>query len=110
MKGYSGSSSFQFEIERYKNKSTGEVLSPDSIQEISDDYEYSTILLDVSGSTYFEPGRMFGPPEKCYEDEEFTEIISAIGPDNKDWIDLLSSTEIDSIKEMIIDHIRDDFP
>lgn len=104
--GYSGTTSFQFEIERYKSK-TGELVEDTQIPADSEesDYEYQTFTLEVSGRSYYQPGRFSGPPEDCYPDEGETEILSVIGPDGKDWQDKLSDSENDSIIQMITDNV-----
>jgi hypothetical protein len=116
--GYSGSTEFDFDIERYKNKTTGELHSIDSIDQdmkntgLGDDwlelcYEYQVITLTVEGRSYFQEGRTYGAPENCYPDEGETEITAVIGPDGKDWQNRLSASEVDSITDMIADHVMD---
>ena len=103
MKSYSGTASFEFEVERYKSVSTGELVTADNYPDDAEesDYEYQLIKLNVEGSSYFTPGRTHGLPENCYPDEGDTEITSVIGPDGKDWSANLSDSENDSILEMI---------
>jgi hypothetical protein len=107
MSGYSGHTSFDFEIERYKNKKTGvdtAYLLP-GINE--DDYDYHTLTLKVEGSAYFAPGKTYGPPENCYPDEGDVEITSCLGPDGKDWEDQLTHSERDAIIEMIDGNVQE---
>ena len=103
MKKYSGTASFEFEVERYKSVATGELISADNYPDDAEEsnYEYQIIKLAVEGSSYFAPGKTYGLPENCYPDEGDTEITSVIGPDGKDWSDKLSDSENDSILEMI---------
>lgn len=116
--GYSGNASFDFEIERYKNKLTGEFLTGDKAEaEVKDhpfgdewfemNYEYQVISLSIEGSSYFQPGRLHGHPDNCYPDEGDTEITSVIGPDGLDWESNLTESEKDSVIEMIQDHVVD---
>ena len=109
--GYSGSTSFEFEVERYRSRENGKLYAaiPGTEQAVNimeDDgfeYEYVTVKLEVEGRSYFTPGRLSGPPEDCYPDEGETEIQSVIGPDGKDWQDQLTEEE----ESMIIDMIQE---
>ncbi len=116
--GYSGTADFDFEIERYREKATGKLFTLDKIEEElsamgfdNDDidlcYEYQVITLAVEGRSYFQEGRFYGPPENCYPDEGETEIVGVIGPDGKDWQSVLTSSEVDSITDMIADYAAD---
>lgn len=108
MSGYSGTTSFEFEIERYKNKKTGKLeayLLP-GIDESGYDYQIHT--LSVEGRASFSPGKMFGTPENCYPDESEVEIISVMGPDGKDWEDQLTHSEREYILTMIDENVQSD--
>jgi len=106
--GYSGETSFEFEIERYKSRETGVLFAHDSVPTDDDfEYEYQIILLQVEGRSYFESGRSYGPPENCYPDEGETEITIVKGPDGKDWEDQLTESEKDSIIESIQERVTD---
>lgn len=109
MSRYSGNSSFEFEIERYKDKDTGELLTYDKIEDDSEEfeYEYTTFSLQVEGRSYFEPGKFSGHPENCYPDEGDTEILSVTGEDGKDWEDQLTDEERGCVICMIEDHVRE---
>lgn len=107
MRGYSGSTDFDFEIERYVNKKTGQktayLLDPEDPE-----YEYETFTLKVEGSAYFTPGRLSGPPENCYPDEGDCEIIACVGPDGKDWESQLTHSERDAILDQIQEEVSSD--
>ena len=116
--GYSGEASFVFEVERYLNKQTNQLMFLDAAEAEAKDhpfgpawfdmnYEYQVITLDIEGRSYFQEGRTSGLPENCYPDEGETEITSVIGPSNEDWESKLSQSETDSIMEMIQDHVMD---
>lgn len=107
MGGYSGTASFDFEIERYKDKKTGQYIAYVLGEVDEERYEYTTISLHVEGRSYFQPGKLYGPPENCYPDEGETEIESAVGPDGKDWTDQLTHSEHDSLLEMIQENVQD---
>lgn len=118
MKGYSGSTNFTFEIERYRDKETGDYLLLDAVPASSDDnfeFEYETISLEISGNSYYSPGKYHALPEDCYPDEGDTEIESVIGPDGKDWYNLLTDQERSHIIDMISENVssgsdgRDDY-
>lgn len=106
MSGYSGTASFDFEIERYLDKQTGKHIAY-VLFEDEERFEYKTFTLKVEGRAYFQPGKTYGPPENCYPDEGEVEITSCIGPDGKDWEDQLTHSEHDAITEMIDENVRD---
>lgn len=115
MGGYSGTASFEFEVERYQSRESGKLYAiiPGTEQAVNimeDDgfeYEYVTLKLDVEGRSYYQPGRLYGPPEDCYPDEGETEITAVIGPDGKDWEDQLTTEERDMILSMIQENAQD---
>jgi hypothetical protein len=106
MAGYSGTTEFDFEIERYKDKQTGNYIAY-LLEEDEERYEYTTLTLKVEGRSYFQPGKLYGPPENCYPDEGEVEITAVIGPDGKDWEGQLTHSEHDYIEEMIDEKVRD---
>lgn len=99
-RSYSGTTEFDWELERVKDPATGELRA---INDDDGDLEYEYFTIKVEGRSYFAPGRLYGPPENCYPDEGETEILSVTGPDGKDWEDKLTSDE----KEKILDHISE---
>lgn len=116
--GYSGNASFVFEVERYLNKQTNQLMFLDQAEAEAKNhpfgdtwfdmnYEYQCIPLDIEGRSYFQEGRTSGLPENCYPDEGETEITSVIGPTNEDWESKLSQSETNSIMEMIQDQVTD---
>lgn len=121
MKGYSGTASFEFEIERYKSKQTGEYRSLKDVESelnnnpmLGDDwieltFDYEAITLKVEGRAYFTPGKYSGLPENCYPDEGDIEMTSCTGPDGKDWEDQLVDSEYDDIISMIDEQVQDGY-
>jgi len=109
MKKYSGNASFEFEVERYKNKITSELTAED-MSDNEEMFDYITVKLQVEGSSYFSPGRTYGEPGDCYPDEGETEISSVMGPNKEDWEEKLSDKEHDQIIEMIEEKCMDDGP
>jgi len=107
MNGYSGNASFDFEIERYKDKKTGQYIAYVLGEVDEERYGYTTVTLHVSSRSYFQPGRLSGPPEDCYPDEGETEVESIIGPDGKDWTAQLTHSEYFAIQEMIEENVKD---
>ncbi len=105
---YSGTTNFEFEIERYKDKDTGELRTYEQCSGDDFEDEYTIIALMVEGSSYFQQGKCFGPPENCYPDEGEIEIISIMGPDGKDWEDKLTEDERESILQQIDQNVLDD--
>lgn len=116
--GYSGNASFIFEVERYLNKQTNQLMTPDQAEAEAKDhlfgdtwfdmnYEYQCIPLEVEGSSYYQEGRLSGLPENCYPDEGDTEITSVLGPNKEDWTSKLTKSENDSILEMIQEEVVD---
>jgi hypothetical protein len=112
-KGYSGSAIFEYEIERLLCKHTGEYFIESELPEISTEefesrFEKVTIPLNVEGNSWHSAGVYSAAPEDCYPDEGDTEIESVIGPDGKDWYNLLSDTEISEIIDLIESDAKDD--
>ena len=112
MSGYSGETSFDFEVERYRNRETGKYLAyllpgidPDEFE-----YEYQVINLKVEGRSYFQPGKYSGPYEDSYPDEGETEIMSVIGPDGTDWESQLTHSERDAILDEIASNVQESIP
>jgi len=105
--GYGGSVSFDYEIERYKHKESGEMFIDLPENSNEDDYELVTFEIEIEGSAHYTPGRTSGPPESCYPDDSDSEIEKAIGPDKKDYYHKLSYHEKFSINEMIIEKVQD---
>jgi len=111
--GYSGSSTFTFTVDRFLDKNTGEYLLeqdiPESIsdEEFSSRFEFKELDLEVSGSSWYNPGYTSGPPEDCYPDEGDTEIDSVIGPDGEDFYDLLTSKEVEDITSQLDKNCQD---
>jgi len=108
---YSGSTSFDFEIERYRNKFTNELITFN--KEVEGDefgivFEYTIITLQIEGRSYFQSGRTYGPPEDCYPDEGDTEVEAVIGPDGTDWHNKLTSDEQGQILMMVQDNCMND--
>lgn len=104
---YSGTTEFEFEIERYKDLKTGNLYSFDKLPGDEDDYEYQTLTLKIEGRSFFQQGKYTGPYENSYPDEGEIEITAAIGPDGKDWEDQLTEKEYDSLLEEIDERVQD---
>lgn len=86
--GWSGTVSFKFGIERFKMPDGSFSLAPPF-----EDAEPTEIIVNIEGSSYYDRGVSFGLPEKCYPPEGDSQILSCIGPDNKDWEDKLTENE-----------------
>lgn len=108
---YSGSVSFEFYIERYKNKISNELKTLDKVHPEDEYlYDYEEITLYVKGSSFFTPGKFYGVPENCYPDEGNTEIQSVIGPFEEDWEDKLTAEERERIICMIVEQVQEQDP
>lgn len=106
--GYSGTTSFHFEVERYRDKDSGQLITSDQFMEDNGlEYEYLLINLMIEGQSYYSPGRTYGPPEDCYPPESDTEIISVVDEDGKDWEDNLTDSEREFILQEIEDRVTD---
>jgi hypothetical protein len=116
--GYSGSSSFDFEIERYKHVLTDRYLTEDEMcdetknldnqDDVENTYKYECITLEVKGNAYFTPGRTNCSNDDAYPDEGDIEIEEVIGPDGKDWSNILTDSEKDSIHEMLVEGAQEE--
>jgi hypothetical protein len=109
--GWGGSVEFDYEIERYEHKETGDILTEDEKCEAAGDddsmYEPVTISLTVEGSAYYTPGYTSGLPENCYDSDSDSEIESVIGPGKEDWYNKLSSKELEDITDKLIEQVQD---
>lgn len=97
---FSGTVNFDFEIERYRDRDTNELVTyNDSIHWDDENFEfiYETISLNIIGHSSYQAGRSYGPPEDCDPSEGDTQIESALGPDGKDWTSKLTAEELSSI-------------
>ena len=91
---YSGSTTFTFDIERYRDKETGEYfLEKDLPPEDDEGFEfvYTTITLTVNGSAYPNTGPY----------EEGVEIDSIVDDDGNDWEYKITESERSCILEDI---------
>lgn len=111
MKSYSGSTDFEYNIERYYDLkyylSTNQkifLLEKDLDSEI--EYEIETINLYISGSGHFYPGNYSGLPENCYPDDCEVEILSVQDENNTDYYDFLTEDEIENIHDLILKNIE----
>lgn len=90
--GYSGTTSFIFEIERF--------LDEQSYFTTKESTNSVNIELNVSGFAFFKEGVTHLKPENCYPDEYEAYIIEAVH-DNKDWQNDLTDDEYDSVIDKI---------
>lgn len=110
MSGYFGKTSFKFEIERYKNKESGALLTPEFVVTnnlFGEDLDYQLILLSIEGAAYHDNGRVSGPIDSCYPPDSDVNINSATDADGQDWIDKITESEKDSILELIVEYVCD---
>lgn len=108
---FTGHTSFDFEIERYRNKFTNQLVAHNAdtaADEFGIVFEYKVISLEIEGRSYFRSGRTSGPPEDCYPDEGDTEVEAVIGPDGNDWSDKLTDDEQSQILMMVQDNCMND--
>lgn len=115
-RGNSGSTSFEYEIERYKDKASDAlILERDLPRDCTEDFEYELVVitLSVKGSASYTPGRYCGPPELCYPDECESELESVVDENGVDWEKRLTCREHENIMETIESNIiegrSDDF-
>lgn len=107
---YSGTASFEYSIGRYFDPDSKKLISSEDLSEDDGiEYEYQDITLDIDGESYYSPGKTSGSPDSCYPPSGETDITSAIGPDGKDWQDLLTKRERDDILQYIEDEVRDQY-
>lgn len=110
MRGHSGSVDFDFEVERLKNKSTGQIIPISKDINISDEdpnFEYLLIHLAVEGESYYTPARTYGPPERCSPSEGETEVISVQDDNGVDWLDKLTKNELETVIELIEQYVQE---
>lgn len=114
--GWSGETSFKYEIERYKRLSDGvlfavdapEVLAAEGLEDgDTAEWKYELIELKVSGSAFYEPGKYYGRPEDSYPDDGGCEVEEVEGPDGKDWSDLLTKSEVERLEAQITERCQE---
>lgn len=95
---------FEFEIERYRDKETQNLLTSYDDFEYDDfEYDYFIIPIQIIGSVLSKENIS---KEQFYSVPTIvSKIESAIGPDGKNWLDELTSLEIESIKYKLIDRL-----
>jgi hypothetical protein len=109
---WSGKSTFTYEVERYVRQADGVHFHLDApevakVEEDSAEWKYALIELKCSGSAFFSPGRMYGPPEDCYPDEGDLELEEVTGPDGKDWLNLLTKGERQNIESQLAEECHE---
>jgi hypothetical protein len=112
--GYSGSTIFEYKIERFRNKRTGELLTKDDLKSYGNnifEFDPVTFYVNVDGNAYYHPGRYRSFPEDCEPDESNVEIESVMDENGKDWEPFLTKSERKYILESIIDRVssNDDY-
>lgn len=100
MSGYKGSATITFYVNRVKD-ANGKWQVPKP----QDDWE--ELELEVHGTAYFQPGKLYGPPENCYPDEGQSEIES-ITLDGKPWDGELTDKETERAEEKLDESVRED--
>ena len=106
---WSGKVNIDYDIERYKNKETGElILEKDLPDDCNEDFKYElvTIPLFIRGSSSFTPGKFYGPPENSYPDEGDTEISSIEDYNGNDWESHLTNYELNDIINKITEEAQ----
>lgn len=104
---YSGTTTFDFIIERYKSSDGSYMMSDNNI--IENEFTYQPINLKITGKAFFAEGRRSGDALDCFPDEYESDIVSAIDNHNNDWSDKLSETEREIILESILNNVQDQF-
>jgi len=96
---------FKFEIIRYYNQTTNnclneqeydEMFSDASLEEqqnIENSFTEKCIALNVKGTGYYIPARIWGDPYDCYPADSDYDLESAKDENGYDWLDDLTDTE-----------------
>lgn len=104
MRGYNGTATIEFPIERIKD------ISTDQYRVVKDDDDVDRVeelTLEVNGRSYFAPGKYWGLPENCYPDEGDTEILSVTW-NGKPFPWDLTDTETSCALQMIDEAVQND--
>jgi hypothetical protein len=102
--GYKGNATIDFHINRVKDLNT-DAYRP--ITDADDPDREEELELEIEGRSYFQEGRMYGPPENCYPDEGETEILS-ITWKGKPFPWELTEKETEEAEEMIANAVQED--
>lgn len=70
------------------------------------EHENEEFDVTVKASYFYDPGSLYGPPEKCYPKEEVTEILSVTRIGSTEEIDISDSIK-DNLEEEVRQRIRD---
>lgn len=113
-RGYSGSATFNFTVERIQDKISGEYYLEEELEDVSSSefeskFEFTSVELEVTGNSWYVPGEYSRLPEDCYPDEGDTEVESVIGPDDTDWYDQLTSKEIQEMYSELEERCKDNY-
>jgi hypothetical protein len=101
-------------IDRIYDKKNDTYLTEAQYEDIAngeDDDNFTDSMqveLSIKGSYSFIKGVFWASPEKCYPDETETEIISVVDKKGKDWKDLLTEDEKESILQLIASDAADE--
>lgn len=110
-RSYSGNCFCSVVIDRYKDSAT-EILYTESEAEdidLDEKFQLEEIELFIEGNAYYEPGRLWGDPEECYPEESEVEIESITDKSGNDWKHKLTNSEIEMVKDTIVDYIKDPY-
>lgn len=103
---YSGETSFEFVIERYKDRDSGKLYCPDTVPS-DDEFEFEplSISLFVEGRAYYDSGNRYGSIDDCYDEDGGSEIMSCANSEGQDMEDQLTKKERELILQMIVDEV-----
>ena len=107
--GYSGDAEFEFGVDRYRDKETGELFTEEFLKNLEDDfeYEYINIVLFVEGHSHYYPAKYGKYPEDSEPADSDTEIESVTDANGNDWYNKLTRSEKDFIIERIAELAQD---
>lgn len=102
---------FQFDINRYLHPSTKQLLTKKEAQAQGFDIQFldcEGFTLYVEGNGRYTPACLHKLPEDCYPEDLESDIISIQDIDGNNWMDKVSSSELNEISAKLDDLIYND--
>lgn len=108
MRGYSGSCDFDFNVERYQDPNTTDLLPEDRFKELHGPTLPDPVIIElhIRGEYSYCPGVTWALPEYCYPDESETNILDCVDSEGNNWESKLTHRELNDVYYEITQNVR----